>query len=108
MSIFVQGFTGFCIVFIFQFQESSVVFNFVLYNFQLQFSMNGYQNQASKANKKVHSFGFTKHFSKDFMHPYGETDRPHMGTAANFNRKLTCEWLARPSGAASELADVNN
>ena len=73
--------------------------------------MNGYQNQASKANKKVQSFGFTTHFPKDFMRPYGETDRPHMGTAADFNRKLkpfTCEWLARPSVAASELADVNN
>ena len=41
------------------------------------------------------------------MHPYGETVHPHMGTAADFNRKLkpfTCEWLARPSVAASELA----
>ena len=69
--------------------------------------MNGYQNQASKANKKVQSVGFTEHFSKDFMHPYGETIHPHMGTAADFNRKLkpfTCEWLARPSVAASKLA----
>ena len=50
--------------------------------------MDGYQNQASKANQKVQSFGFTKHFPKDFMRPYGETVRPHMGTTADFNRKL--------------------
>ena len=50
--------------------------------------MNGYQNQASKVNKKVQSFGFTKHFPKDFKRPYAETDRPHMGTAADFNCKL--------------------
>ena len=69
--------------------------------------MDGYQNQASKANKKVQSVEFTKHFPKNFMHPYGETVRPHMGTTADFNRKLkssTCEWLARPFVAASELA----
>ena len=70
--------------------------------------MNGYQNQASKANKKVQSFGFSKNFPKDFMHPYGETDRLHMGTAADFNRKLkpfTCECLLLQP---FELADVNN
>ena len=50
--------------------------------------MDGYQNQASKANKKVQSVGFTKHFPKNFMHPYGETVRPHMGTTADFNPKL--------------------
>ena len=56
--------------------------------------MDGYQNQASEANKKVQSVGVTKHFPKDFMHPYGETVHPHMGTTADFNRKLkpfTCE-----------------
>ena len=41
------------------------------------------------------------------MHPYGETVHPHMGTTADFKSKLkpfTCEWLARSSVAASELA----
>ena len=69
--------------------------------------MDGYQNQASKANKKVQSVGFTKHIPKDFMRPNSETVRPHMGTTADFDHKLkpfTCEWLARPSVAASELA----
>ena len=80
---------------------------FCCITFNCTSAMDGYQNQGSKANKKVQSVGFTKHFSKDFMHPYGETVRPRMGTTAGFNRKLkpfTCEWLARPSVAASKLA----
>ena len=69
--------------------------------------MDGFQNQASKANKKVQSVGFTKHFPKNFMHPYGETVRSHMSSTADFNPKLkpfTCEWFARPSVGVSELA----
>ena len=57
--------------------------------------MDGHQNPASKSNKKVQLFGFTKHFPKDFMRPYGETDRPHMGTTADVNRKAFCCTVPR-------------
>ena len=60
-----------------------------------------------KQIKKFSQLDLLNTFQKNFMHPYAETVRPHMGTTADFNCKLkpfTCEWLARLFVAASELA----
>ena len=56
----------------------------------------------------VNKVSFFRHFPKDFRHPYGAaTDEGCTEEAFILThlRQANCEWLCRPSVAASELSE---
>ena len=65
------------------------------------------KTQVEGSPKNVAKVHFSQHFPKDFLRPYGNATERTVAADADFKRKLqpfTCEWLCRPSVAASELA----
>jgi hypothetical protein len=51
--------------------------------------------------------GFFQQFSRQFLQPYGESDKaPSVETVFRRLKPFTCEWLLRPKVALSELSET--